>query len=49
MAQLTDLLTAATGAGGCIGMSVAIYDPEQDPDRHDAATVLRLVDVVLGR
>ncbi|MET1038645.1 MAG: arginase family protein, partial [Aeromicrobium sp.] len=29
--QLTALLTAAVARGGCRGLSVAIYDPDQDP------------------
>jgi arginase family enzyme len=40
---LTDLLTAAVGEGGCIGWSLAIYDPDQDPSRSDAARIVQLV------
>lgn len=40
---LTSLVTAAVGQGGCIGWSLAIYDPDQDPSRSDAARVVRLV------
>ena len=45
-AQLTSLLTAAVAAGGCVGWSVAIYDPDQDPDRSSAADVVALVRAV---
>jgi arginase len=37
------VLVAAIGAGGCVGWSIAIYDPDQDPDRTDAARILRLL------
>ena len=40
---LTSLLTTAVSQGGCIGWSVAIYDPEQDPSRKDARRIVRLV------
>lgn len=42
-AQLTELCVAAIRVGGCIGWSIAIYDPEQDPDRSGARNILRLV------
>jgi len=41
--QLHIALRAATGSGGCAGMSVAIYDPEQDPDGTCGATVIDLI------
>ena len=41
--QLTDVLIAAVEAGGCLGCSVAIYDPDQDPDRTDARHIVELV------
>lgn len=41
--QLTELLVAAVGAGGCLGLSLAIYDPEQDPDRAGARRIVGLV------
>jgi arginase len=40
---LTRLLITAVGQGGCIGWSVAIYDPEQDPSRAEAGRIVRLV------
>jgi arginase len=43
---LTKLLTTAVRQGGCIGWSVAIYDPEQDPSRADAERIVRLVEDV---
>lgn len=42
-AQLAALLLAATGEGGCAGLSVAIYDPDQDPDGSGARAVVELV------
>lgn len=46
--QLGRLLRAAYDVGGCVGMSAAIYDPEQDPDGRDAETVVELVAAVLA-
>lgn len=43
---LTKALTTAVGEGGCLGWSVAIYDPEQDPSRADAHRIVRLVNQV---
>jgi arginase len=43
---LTSVLTTAGGEGGCIGWSIAIYDPEQDPSRADALRIVRLVNEV---
>jgi arginase len=42
-AQLATLLSTAAGAGGCAGLSLAIYDPDQDPDRSGARTVVELI------
>ena len=44
--ELGDVLVAAVRAGGCAGWSIAIYDPDQDPDRTDAARILQLVRAV---
>ncbi|MFD4433035.1 arginase family protein, partial [Nocardia sp. NPDC058497] len=41
--QLTRALIAAVARGGCLGWSLAIYDPDQDPDRSDAQRIVRLV------
>ncbi|WP_206313762.1 arginase family protein [Streptomyces coryli] len=41
--QLTAVTTEAVGTGGCAGLSVAIYDPEQDPDSADAEATVNLV------
>ena len=46
--QLTDLAAAMVGAGGCVGASLAIYDPDQDPDGSDAARIVQFVAEVLG-
>jgi arginase len=35
--------TAALDQGGCLGWSLAIYDPEQDPTRSDAARIVSLI------
>jgi arginase len=43
---LTDLLTTAVGEGGCIGWSLAIYDPDQDPSRSEADRIVQLVAAV---
>jgi arginase len=42
-AQLATLLSTAAAAGGCAGLSLAIYDPDQDPDRSGARTVVELI------
>ncbi len=41
--QLTDVLTSAVASGGCLGCSLAIYDPDQDPDRTSARRIVELV------
>jgi arginase len=41
--ELTEILTAALTQGGCRGWSVAIYDPDQDPDGRDARRIVQLV------
>ncbi|MDA0180994.1 arginase family protein [Solirubrobacter phytolaccae] len=41
--RLTALLAAAVGAGGCVGMSFVIYDPDQDPTGLDARRIVRLI------
>ena len=46
--QLTELLGAALARGGCAGMSVVIYDPDQDPGLDDARRIVRLLDDVLA-
>jgi arginase len=43
LAQLAAVTTEAIGAGGCVGLSVTIYDPEQDPDGSDAGATVNLV------
>lgn len=45
---LTDLLVAAVRAGGCVGWSIAIYDPDQDPTRAEASQILTLVSNVVA-
>ena len=47
--QLTDTLTAAVHTGGCLGWSLAIYDPDQDPERTDARHIVQMVGRVARR
>jgi arginase len=47
-AQLTELTAAALACGGCAGWSIAIYDPEQDPDGREARRIVRYVADVAG-
>jgi arginase len=42
-AELTSMLTAAIEQGGCIGLSLAIYDPDQDPAGCDGKRIVELV------
>ena len=42
-AELTSALTAALEQGGCVGLSLAIYDPDQDPSGRDARRIVDLV------
>jgi arginase len=47
-AQLTELTAAAFACGGCAGWSIAIYDPEQDPDGTEARRIVQYVADVAG-
>ena len=48
--QLTDLVTALFGSRAhCVGGSVAIYDPDQDPDHSGAAQIVEFVRNALAR
>jgi arginase len=48
--QLTDLVAALfTGSATCVGGSLAIYDPDQDPDGSDAAQIVAFIRNVLVR
>ncbi len=44
--QLTDLLRVAVRTGGCLGWSLVIYDPDQDPDGSAARRIIELVGAV---
>jgi arginase len=46
-AQLTTLVQAAAAEGGCVGASIAIYDPDQDPDGSGAEYVVDLANRLL--
>jgi arginase len=46
--QLTELTAAALGCSGCAGWSIAIYDPEQDPDGAEARRIVQYVADVAG-
>jgi arginase len=48
LAQLTELTAAALACSGCAGWSIAIYDPEQDPDGTEARRIVRYVADVAG-
>lgn len=41
--QLTDLVATALRSGGALGWSLAIYDPDQDPDGHEARRIVEFV------
>jgi arginase len=48
--QLTDLVSALfTGQATCVGGSLAIYDPDQDPDGAGAAQIVAFIRNVLVR
>jgi arginase len=48
--QLTDLVASLfTGPASCVGASLAIYDPDQDPDGAGAAQIVAFVRNVLVR
>ena len=46
--HLTELTAAALACGGCAGWSIAIYDPEQDPDGTEARRIVQYVTDVAG-
>jgi arginase len=41
--QLTGTVSAALAYGGCVGASITIYDPDQDPAGDDARRIVRAV------
>ena len=47
--QLTELISAALQVGGCRGWSVAVYNPEKDPDGREARRIVRFVADVISR
>lgn len=48
--QLTDTVTSLFGSAvHCVGGSIAIYDPDQDPNRSDAAKIVAFVRNALAR
>lgn len=48
--QLTDLVVSLFGSlAHCVGASLAIYDPDQDHDRTDAANIVQFVRNALAR
>ncbi|MGH3678329.1 MAG: arginase family protein [Mycobacterium sp.] len=48
-AELTDLVHAVLLGGSCVGGSIAIYDPDQDPDGGDATNIVSFVHTVASR
>jgi arginase len=47
--QLAALAAAMLESGGCLGCSIAIYDPDQDADGTDAAQIVRFAREVARR
>jgi arginase len=47
--QLTDLVHAVLLGGTCVGASIAIYDPDQDPGGADATNIVSFVRTVATR
>ena len=47
-AQLTAMVDAMLDTGHCVGCSIAIYDPDQDPAATDAAQIVEFARNVLG-
>jgi arginase len=47
-AELTDLTALALGRPACAGWSLAIYNPDLDEDRHQAARIVRYVEESLS-
>lgn len=45
--ELTAAMEAAIASGGCAGLSVTIYDPDQDPDGSGATATVRLIENTL--
>lgn len=48
-AQLTDVVNALLAVPRCVGASIAIYDPDQDPAGTDATNIVSFVRAVAGR
>ena len=48
-AQLTDLVDAILEPGGCVGASLAIYDPEQDPNGTCAGKIVEFARGIAAR
>jgi arginase len=48
-AELTAVISAALGAGGCRGWSIGVYNPDLDPGRHSARQIVNFLAGVLGR
>lgn len=48
-AELTELAGVVAGSGACAGLSLAIYDPDQDPRAADAARIVAFVEDLMRR
>jgi arginase len=46
---LTELAGVVVGSGQCVGLSLAIYDPDQDPQAADAARIVAFVRELMRR
>lgn len=45
--QLTELVTSAVAESGCVGASIAVYDPERDSDGSGARYIVELATAML--
>ena len=41
--QLTDIGESAVQSGGCAGWSLSVYNPDLDPDRSAARSIVEFV------
>lgn len=47
--QLTDLARTVLSTGRCVGLSLVIYDPDQDPDASGARRIVAFLGDVIGQ
>jgi arginase len=46
--QLTELVSTALAGDGCRGMSLTIYDPDQDPSGREAGQIVAFVETAMS-